>query len=492
MDCREATRKCAEWKHKFKGARTELQQVKMRLNVETDRADRAERDKLRSDAENALLRQALEDEREARLKSDDRSARLARRVKELEKINKIHDNAHTPSSKMTYTQKMIAAKKNRDRPKSGRKQGAQKGHPGKTSKPEPTEFEEHTMSECPNCGSDSIKNTGQKTRNVTETPPPAEPVTTRHTINVYECCRCGQKGMEPDAGLPSAGELGRNACGRVVSNFDDRLTHRMNARRMGRDGLAVSVGTVSNVLARTGRNMKPFVEAMILAMQRAGVLHIDETSFKLNGELVWVWIFLDPLTGNSLFVVRPSRGRDVLRDVLPGFRGVIVCDGWRSYNGWRRQRCWAHILREARYLLRAHPDSAAARDILERLRGVFETACGASGKRMSKARRARVRAALLGHVRRIIDDNWGSSVSRPFLGKLEGAADDLFAFVLDPRIQPTNNAAERGLREIVIHRKIRGSLRAEESMEIYGNIFTCIATWKNQGLDYVKELLPYA
>ena len=492
MDCREAVRKCAEWKRMYKGTRTELQQVKMRLNVETDRADRAERAQLRSDAENAFLKQALQDEREARLKADDRSARLAVRLKKAEKINKMHDNAHTPSSKMTYTQKLIAAKKARDRPKSGRKQGAQKGHPGKTRKPEPTEFKEHRMRECPECGSGRIRNTGQKIRHIMETPPPAEAVTTRHTINVYECRRCGQKGMEPDAGLPSSGELGCNASGRVVVNFDDRMPHRMNARRMGRDGLAVSVGTVNNVLARAGRNMKPFVEAMILAMQRAGVLHIDETSFKLNGKLIWVWIFLDPLTGNALFVLRPSRGRDVLEAVLPGFKGVIVCDGWRSYNGWRRQRCWAHILREARYLLRAHPDSAAARDILERLRGIYGTACDASGKRMSKARRARVRAALLGHVRLVIDDNWGSSVSRPFLTKLEGAADDLFAFVLDPRVQPTNNAAERGLREIVVHRKIRGSLRAEESMEIYGNIFTCIATWKNQGLDYVKELLPYA
>ena len=29
-------------------------------------------------------------------------------------------------------------------------------------------------------------------------------------------------------------------------------------------------------------------------------------------------------------------------------------------------------------------------------------------------------------------------------------------------------------------------------MEIYGNIFTCLATWKNQGLDYVEELRQYA
>ena len=146
-------------------------------------------------------------------------------------------------------------------------------------------------------------------------------------------------------------------------------------------------------------------------------------------------------------------------------------------------------MRETRYLRDAHLGSAAARDILERLRRIYESARGASEKRMS---RARARAALLGCVRRVIDDNWGSRISRPFLTKLEGAADDLFEFVLDPKMPPTNNAAERGLREIVVHRKIRGSLRAENSMETYGNIFTCVATWKNRGLDYTKGMLAYA
>lgn len=56
-------------------------------------------------------------------------------------------------------------------------------------------------------------------------------------------------------GLPSAGELGRNACGRVVANFDDRMPHKISAGRMGRDGLPVSTGTVHNVLARMGRNL---------------------------------------------------------------------------------------------------------------------------------------------------------------------------------------------------------------------------------------------
>ena len=36
------------------------------------------------------------------------------------------------------------------------------------------------------------------------------------------------------------------------------------------------------------------------------------------------------------------------------------------------------------------------------------------------------------------------------MGKLDRAAGDPFAFVLDPYILPMNNIAERGLREIVV------------------------------------------
>ena len=74
---------------------------------------------------------------------------------------------------------------------------------------------------------------------------------------------------------------------------------------------------------------------------------------------------------------------------------------------------------------------------------------------------------------------------------MEGAADDLFEFMLDPSVDPTNNAAERGLREILIHRKIRNTMQAFGSMIPFGNIFTCVVTWKNQGLDYRTEIQKY-
>ena len=76
--------------------------------------------------------------------------------------------------------------------------------------------------------------------------------------------------------------------------------------------------------------------------------------------------------------------------------------------------------------------------------------------------------------------------------KLERALSDTFRFVLDSEIPADNNPAERCLREPVVHRKIRGYIRSEETMEWLGALFTCVSTWKCQNLDYVKELAKYA
>jgi hypothetical protein len=80
---------------------------------------------------------------------------------------------------------------------------------------------------------------------------------------------------------------------------------------------------------------------------------------------------------------------------------------------------------------------------------------------------------------------------RKFAQKLERGFEHLFAFVLDPRVPPTNNAAERALRELVIQRKIIGTLRNDRGVKIYETLPTLLATWKQRGLN-LREALSSA
>ncbi len=93
--------------------------------------------------------------------------------------------------------------------------------------------------------------------------------------------------------------------------------------------------------------------------------------------------------------------------------------------------------------------------------------------------------------RKIVRKRYRNNDVKKFVTKLENAGKSLFTFILYSDIEPTNNAAERTLREVVVHRKIRGQLRTEKGMSMFGNIMTCMMTWKMSGLNPLKEVAKH-
>lgn len=53
-------------------------------------------------------------------------------------------------------------------------------------------------------------------------------------------------------------------------------------------------------------------------------------------------------------------------------------------------------------------------------------------------------------------------------------------------VEPTNNYAERELREPIVHRKI-----SEKGMIMFSRLMTAVSTWKLHGLNRFVELKRY-
>jgi transposase len=77
---------------------------------------------------------------------------------------------------------------------------------------------------------------------------------------------------------------------------------------------------------------------------------------------------------------------------------------------------------------------------------------------------------------------------RKLIGKISNGFDYWFTFVIHPGVEPTNNRAERALREHVILRKIVGTLRNVKGTSIHERIMTVLATWGQQGLNSFQML----
>jgi hypothetical protein len=66
---------------------------------------------------------------------------------------------------------------------------------------------------------------------------------------------------------------------------------------------------------------------------------------------------------------------------------------------------------------------------------------------------------------------------------------DPFTFVADPAGPPTNNAAERALRPLVVARKVSGGTRSKPGSQTRVVLQSLVATWERRGLDPTAEFL---
>ena len=61
-------------------------------------------------------------------------------------------------------------------------------------------------------------------------------------------------------------------------------------------------------------------------------------------------------------------------------------------------------------------------------------------------------------------------------------------FVTHKGVEPTNNRAERALRESIVVRKIIGTLRNQKGVGIFERLMSVVATWKLRGEDLHAKL----
>src|SRR5205807_4350394 len=76
------------------------------------------------------------------------------------------------------------------------------------------------------------------------------------------------------------------------------------------------------------------------------VVHADETKVMIKGDARYVWVFTN--MEDVAYVYSESRDASTAREVLAGFRGVLVSDFYSGYDSidCPQQKCLIHLLRD--------------------------------------------------------------------------------------------------------------------------------------------------
>ena len=223
-------------------------------------------------------------------------------------------------------------------------------------------------------------------------------------------------------------------------------------------------------------------------IRRAKVIYVDETHIKVNGKTYYLWVF----TTNKItvFVIRKSRGEDVIHEVLgKKFQYTLVCDGWKVYASYTNnlQRCWAHLLRESKFLAKEHKSAITLYDHLNR---IF-IQVRAITTRTPEELRKKIYTSLITQLQQWVDYTENFKELRKFGTKIKNGIKFWCTRVLKPTVEPTNNFAEQKLREPIVQRKIFGTLRNEKGTRIMEIILSVITTWKNNGIPVKEKIASF-
>ncbi len=399
------------------------------------------------------------------------------RITALERHLTAYDNAHTPPS--------LSKKKRDPKPPTGRL-GAPQGHPRyEREQPAPSESVEHREDLCPHCCSPLGEPYRMERRVIEEIPEPQPVRVTEHLIAHYRCDHCKQH-ITANHGLPS-GMFGENLQAHVtLLKYDDRLPLRKVTNALRRShGVDVSNVAVMNITEQVGAKLQPEYILLLGRLRNAKTIHVDETGMHLDGKKWWIWVFVTD--AETVFVIRPSRGGHVPREILgEDFTGKIVCDGWNAYYQFSIvQRCWAHLLREIKQIA---ADNPLTKRIYAGFKALFAQIRAVREKPPPSATRQAIKKGLLRYLKYLLTRLTHYDGTKRFVTKVTNGLNEWFTCIDYPEVEPTNNTAERALRELVVQRKIIGGLRRPKGAATMERIMTMLATWRQQGFELFSSL----
>jgi transposase len=388
-----------------------------------------------------------------------------------------YENAHTPPS---------LNKKSRERKPPKGRLGAPEGHPRyEREQPSPTQTVEHRENTCPHCTSPLDKPYRVERRLIEELPDPQPIQVVEHLIHHYRCLQCRQH-IVAKHDIPQ-GMFGNNLQAHVtLLKYDDRLPLRKVANALQRShGVDMTDVAVMNITEQVGARLQPNYTTLLERVRIAKTVHVDESGIHVDGKKWWIWVFVT--NTETVFVIRPSRGGNVPREILgENFQGKVVCDGWNAYYQFSIvQRCWAHLMREIKQLAK---DNVLTKNIYKGFKKLFAQIQTLREKPPPLTKRQAIKKQMLKQLKNLLTRLTRHHGTKKFVTKVTNGLEQWFTCIDYPEVEPTNNTAERALRELVVQRKIIGGLRRPKGATTMERIMTMITTWKQQGLDVLSNL----
>jgi transposase len=298
----------------------------------------------------------------------------------------------------------------------------------------------------------------------------------------------------------------------AVSKYLDHLPLNRQAGIMGREGLVIDSQTLWDQIDALAGHLEPTYKALREYIRAKPLLHADETPWYLLDEkpakkwFVWCVAVEDA----AYYWIRDGRGAAEGREVLGGYRGIVVADGYKAYEALAKENkgkgfslayCWSHVRRKVIEAEKFYPEEC--KPVIDFIGEIYDverevpTLRHLDGKAREDALRLRARLRderSRGIVAKI--ETWTESQHALPESALAIAVNytvglwpGLIRFLANPIIPLDNNPVERDLRGPVVGRKNHYGSRSRRGTEVSALFYSILQTAKLVGVEPKAYLL---
>lgn len=410
---------------------------------------------------------------------------LERKEKDYRKLKEEFDEFKAKHA-VTVSNLQEALKVKADRPKAAKQPGLKKGHKGYwRHTPEHTNFIKALIPEkCPHCGNALGKTQEIRQRYVTDVKLRLEAENTLYRIHRRYCTNCKKLVEQPVPNALPHARLGLNLMLLIMylrlglllpgNKVCDLLSTVYNIR--------ISEGGIVVVLRQLVKAFGPYYSHLENVLKLARVKHTDSTTWRVNGRNYFAWVFIS--AGVVLYKIRKRNNHKVGLSLFgTGQKGfTLVVDRHAAFRtlaeklGFLLQLCWAHILQDSKESAEAF--GSEGKYVHKRLKQIFALAKGLNHKGTAEHVQQ-----LQGMVFELTQRHYKHSTVRKFVSSLYYRdVENLFRFVTDADVEPTNNVSEQKLRTPVLMRKISNGSRSTRGAAATAMLLSIVQT-----LSFKKE-----
>lgn len=215
------------------------------------------------------------------------------------------------------------------------------------------------------------------------------------------------------------------------------------------------------------------------------LFHADETGTRMDGANAYIWLIANDRF--KIFLHRRSRSGKEIQSVFGKEKldMVLITDRYAGYNKVNvlHQYCYVHLLRDIKKEKEAFPEEPEVQCFCPKLSDLLKKAIGmfGSGDRLNSYRKRalKIKEQIMEICRRPAQHPAIQSLQNIFREK----EDSLFQWIRSPDIPCENNYAERGLRPLVVTRKISYGSQSERGMKTREILTSVLHTAAARGLE---------